>query len=93
MKYNENLSSKAIFGLLNRKIKINMFTVHPFETRSDTARLLFMVDSKYFPALKSQKNISPCPVPIVKILPLNETERIPLAPFRDAMFLIFCKRF
>ena len=31
------------------------------------------------------------PVPIVSILPLNDTERIPQPLFRDGMFLIFYK--
>ena len=66
-------------------------TVHPFEALSATARLLFIVDSRYFPALKSQKCIMPCPVPIDSILPLNETERIPQTLFRGGKALIFCK--
>ena len=35
----------------------------------------------------------PMPVPIVSILPLNDTERIPQPLFRDGMFLIFYKMY
>ena len=66
-----------------------LLTIHPFEAFNDTARLLFMVDSKNFPALRSQNNIIPIPVPIVSILPLNDTDRIPQPLLREGIFLIF----
>ena len=66
-----------------------LLTIHPFEAFSDTARLLFIVDSKNFPARKSQNSIIPMPVPIVSMLPLNDTERIPQPLLRDGIFLIF----
>ena len=89
MKY--HCSTILKYQLRTYYIYFIFLTIHPFEAFNDTARLLFIVDSKYFPALKSQNNMIPMPVPIVSILPLNDTERIPQPLFRDGMFLIFYK--
>ena len=68
-------------------------TIHPFEAFSDTALLLFIVDSRNFPARKSQNSMIPMPVPIVSMLPLKDTDRIPQPLFRDGIFLIACKKY
>ncbi len=65
-------------------------TTHPLDALKDTARLLFIVDSRNFAARMSQKRTSPIPVPIVSMFPLNETDRIPHPLFREGIFLIAC---
>ena len=68
-------------------------TIHPFEAFSDTALLLFIVDSRNFPARRSQNSMIPMPVPIVSMLPLKDTDRIPQPLFRDGIFLIAYKKY
>ena len=74
----------------HKKYKISL-TIHPFEALSETARLLFIVDSRNFPARMSQKSTNPMPVPIVKMLPLNETDRMPQPLLREGIFLMAWK--
>ena len=66
-------------------------TTHPFEAFRVTALLLFIVDSRNFPALRSQNSKSPIPVPMVKILPLKVTDRIPQPLLRLGIFLMAWK--
>ena len=49
-----------------------------------------MVDSRNLHARKSQNNIRPMPVPIVRIFPLKETLLIPQPELRDGIFLTGC---
>jgi hypothetical protein len=74
--------------LLN--VSISLLTTQPFEALRATALLLFMVDSRNFPARRSQKSKRPIPVPMVKMLPLKVTERIPHPLFREGIFLMAC---
>ena len=85
----KNIYFSNILYLYMNSFTYKLLTIHPFEAFNDTARLLFMVDSKNFPALRSQNNIIPIPVPIVSILPLNDTDRIPQPLLREGIFLIF----
>ena len=70
---------------------ITVLTTHPLEALRVTARFVFMVDSRCFWALTSQKSTTPLPFPIVRMLPWKETERMLLCPFRDVIFLTACK--
>ena len=65
-----------------------ILTNHPFVHLSVTALLLFMVDSRNFPALRSQKRSIPTPVPMVRRLPLKDTERMPQPLLREGIFLM-----
>ena len=47
-----------------------------------------MVDSRYFPALRSQNRSTPMPVPMVRMLSLKLTERMPQPLFREGIFLM-----
>ena len=47
----------------------------------------FIVDSRNLQALRSQNNMSPIPVPIVRIFPLKETLLMPQPLFLDDIFL------
>lgn len=62
-------------------------TTHPLEDLRVTARLVFIVDSRNLPARKSQNKITPCPLPIVKMFPLKDTERILFPLFLEGIFL------
>jgi len=74
----------------NSRIFLCPLTTHPLDALKDTARLLFIVDSRNFAARMSQKRTSPIPVPMVKILPLKLTDRIPQPLLRLGIFLIAC---
>ncbi len=65
-----------------------LLTIHPFDDLMLTALLLFMVDSRNFPALRSQKSMTPIPVPMVRMLPLKDTERMPQPLLREGIFLM-----
>ena len=52
--------------------------------------LEFIVDSRNLLALRSQKSISPIPVPMVRMFPLNETLLIPQPELREGIFLTGC---
>ena len=52
--------------------------------------LEFMVLSRNLLALRSQNSMSPIPVPMVRMFPLKETERIPHPELRDGIFLTGC---
>ena len=67
-----------------------VLTTHPLEALTLTALLLFIVESRNLPALKSQNKMSPIPVPIVSILPLNVTDRIPHPLFLEEIFFMAC---
>ena len=78
-----------VFNLINNHtlyFKHFWLTTQPLEALRDTALFVFIVDSKCLPALTSQKSTTPLPLPIVRMLPWNETERILLWPFRDVIF-------
>ena len=53
--------------------------------------LEFMVLSRNLLALRSQNSISPIPVPMVRMLPLKETDLMPHPEFRDGIFLTGCR--
>ena len=63
-------------------------TTQPLDALSVTALFVFIVESKNFPARKSQNKITPPPFPIVRIFPLKDTDLILEPLFRDGIFLI-----
>ena len=65
-------------------------TVHPLDALSVTALLLFMVDSRNLPALKSQNSKVPTAVPMVRMFPLKDTDRMPPQFCLDEIFLTAC---
>ena len=79
----ETIGSNAIRCVLKLT-----FTIQPLEVFRLTALFVFIVDSRNFPARRSQKSRSPIPVPIVRMLPLKLTERMPHPLFLLGIFLM-----
>ena len=71
-------------------MKLKILTTQPLEAFNVTALLVFMVDSRNFAARTSQNTMFPPPLPMVKIFPLNETDRILEPLFLDGIFFIAC---
>ena len=69
-----------------------LLTNQPLLALRLTARLLFMVDSRNFCARRSQKSMMPIPVPMVRMLPLKDTDRMPHPLLRDGIFFTACRR-
>ena len=65
-----------------------LLTTQPLEAFNVTALLVFIVDSRNFAALTSQNTMFPPPLPMVRIFPLNETDRILEPLFLDGIFFI-----
>ena len=70
-------------------LNIFFFTL-PLLIISHSYLLEFIVDSRNLLARRSQNNIRPIPVPIVRIFPLNETLLIPQPELREGIFLTGC---
>ena len=65
-----------------------LLTTQPLEAFKVTALLVFIVDSRNFAARTSQNTMFPPPLPMVRIFPLNETDRILEPLFLDGIFFI-----